>query len=449
MHAEAPYDSTSRVGDSPPVVPPAPPVAGARAGWSRSTGPARFQLVARDGLIAGVAAGIGHYLGIPIAAVRAGLVILAFAGGAGVIVYLTLWVLAQQGDVHGPPPSGPIARRKATSLVPILFGLLLLLRGLGLWFGDGLVWPVALAGVGALVIGSRTDDESDMEPRSRPGTLAGLMGSSYVDGSRRRAAIRVGAGALLVAVGMTAFLAATDSLAAVREITPAVAVTITGLALIGGPVIYRLGRQLADERRDRIRSQARADMAAHLHDSVLQTLALIQRSGSAREMVTLARGQERELRAWLYAERGLEDELDKAIRDAVDELVARSEQRFQIAVDPIVVGDAPVDDAVIALIEACGEAIANAAKHAGVQDVSVYVEVEPDTVTAFVRDAGKGFEPELVPSDRRGISHSICDRLERHGGHARVETAPGQGTEWQLTVPRARERSNVSVEVSD
>lgn len=383
-------------------------------------------------MVAGVAAGIAWRLGVPTAAVRVAFVILAFAGGIGVIAYLALWVVADSAEASAPLPSGPVARRKALALVPMLMGVLVLLRSVGLWFGDGLVWPVALAGAGALIIGSRTDEEPVPAAGRGYGRLARLLDSDG-SGSRRRTIARVGAGSLLVAVGMAAFLAATDAVAAVGDVVPAMAATVAGLALIVGPVIFRLGRQLTEERRDRIRSQERSDMAAHLHDSVLQTLAMIQRSTSRAEMVTLARAQERELRSWLFAEPVVEEQ--QTLRNALDQLVARTEQRFHIAVDAVVVGDAPVTDAIQALVDACGEAVTNAAKHAGVQNVSIYAEVEPENVTVFVRDAGTGFDPVAVPRDRRGISHSICDRVERHGGRATVETAADEGTEWQLQVP--------------
>jgi signal transduction histidine kinase len=174
-------------------------------------------------------------------------------------------------------------------------------------------------------------------------------------------------------------------------------------------------------------------MAAHLHDSVLHTLALIQRADSAPEVVALARRQERELRAWLYAP---PVPLDGSLRPAVEAIATRVEQRHNVPVDVVVVGDAPLDARARAMVDACQEAALNAARHSGAALVSVYVEVEPDQLTGFVRDEGKGFDPERVPSDRRGIADSIRGRIHRHGGTAVITSSPGEGTEVQLRMPR-------------
>jgi signal transduction histidine kinase len=192
-----------------------------------------------------------------------------------------------------------------------------------------------------------------------------------------------------------------------------------------------------EERNSRVRSEARAEFAAHLHDSVLQTLALIQRASEPREMAGLARTQERELRAWLYGRaptvRGL------TLRDAIDDMASRIERDNQVRVEAIVVGDLALDDDLQALVAACTEAAHNAARHAGVDVVSVYVEVEPGQVSAYVRDEGSGFDRRSVPADRRGITDSIERRMERHGGSARVRSEPGRGTEVVLRLPRAPE----------
>lgn len=393
----------------------------------------RVEAMPDRGLIAGIGAGLAQRLGVPVAPIRVAFVVLAFAGGAGVIAYLALWVVAVPAERTPPPPAGPVARRKALSLIPILLGVLLLLRTAGLWFGDGLVWPVALAGVGVLVIGARSEQPADVPDTAAAPDLRSRLLHAAAAGPQRQAVLRVAAGALLVALGMVLLLAAIDTLSVLGTLLPALAVTVIGLGLIVGPVFYRLVGQLNAERTDRIRSQERAVMAAHLHDSVLQTLAMIQRSGSPREMTTLARAQERELRAWLFSERDADEE--RTLRDAIDALIARIEARSHVTIDPVVVGDVRVSEPVQALVDACGEAVTNAAKHAGVDGVSLYVEVEPGMVTAFVRDEGKGFDPGAVPDDRRGISHSICDRLERFGGHGELTTALGAGTEWELSVP--------------
>jgi signal transduction histidine kinase len=175
-------------------------------------------------------------------------------------------------------------------------------------------------------------------------------------------------------------------------------------------------------------------MAAHLHDSVLQTLALIQRSKEPREMASLARTQERDLRTWLY---GRAPSVHGArLRDAVDATAGRIERDYQVRVEAVVVGDAELDGDLRALVAAINEAAMNAAKHAAVDEVSVFVEVEEDRVTGFVRDAGTGFDPGAVTIDRRGIADSVIGRMERHSGTAEVRSRPGGGTEIRLSLPR-------------
>ena len=208
------------------------------------------------------------------------------------------------------------------------------------------------------------------------------------------------------------------------------------------PFWLRLVRDLSDERRARIRTDERAEIAAHLHDSVLQTLALIQKqSEQPREVARLARSQERELRGWLYGPNGYGkpaenvEEATGQLSEALATACGEVEDTFAISVGQVVVGDAELDESLVALVQAAREAIVNAAKHAGVEEVSVFAEVEPTSVTVFVRDRGKGFDPDLVPDDRHGLADSIRGRMTRHGGTCKVRTAPGEGTEVQLAMP--------------
>lgn len=177
-------------------------------------------------------------------------------------------------------------------------------------------------------------------------------------------------------------------------------------------------------------------MAAHLHDSVLQTLALIQRTDDPGDMVALARGQERALRPWLYGK--MRPGGSGSLSAALDDVAAEVERTHRTRIEVVVVGDCPVDDGVRALVHACREAMVNAARHSGARGVSAYVEVEDDAVTAFVRDQGVGFARANVPADRHGIAESIEGRMERNGGVALIESGPGRGTEARLRIPRAR-----------
>jgi signal transduction histidine kinase len=260
----------------------------------------------------------------------------------------------------------------------------------------------------------------------------------------RAALLRVVAGVLFVAAGIAVFLVGKLDLGQVQFGLLAVLATLAGVAVITVPWWVRLVRDLGEERRQRIREAERAEIAAHLHDSVLQTLALIQRqSDSPREVLRLARGQERELRTWLYGARGYrrggtadDPTLGAGLTEALATAAAEVEDTYALTVRPVVVGgDRPLDDGLRALVLAAREAMVNAAKHAGVDEVSVYVEVEPDEVNVFVRDRGAGFDPDAVPDDRHGLADSVRGRMERHGGKVRLRTRPGEGTEVHLCLP--------------
>jgi signal transduction histidine kinase len=175
-------------------------------------------------------------------------------------------------------------------------------------------------------------------------------------------------------------------------------------------------------------------VAAHIHDSVLQTLALIQRNcADPKAVATLARQQERELRTWLY---GGEAPPDESLAAALQRMCDEVEDLHGVKVETVAVGDAPVDQRLVALVQSSREALANAARHSGAPTASAYMEVEPDQVTVYVRDRGCGFDPDNIPSDRRGISESIVGRMNRYGGKAAIRSSPGEGTEVELVMPR-------------
>jgi signal transduction histidine kinase len=242
-------------------------------------------------------------------------------------------------------------------------------------------------------------------------------------------------GVALVVVGVSAFLAASNAFSAIRQAVLATAGIVAGLALISGPWWLRLGRDLARERRERIRSEERAEVAAHLHDSVLQTLALIQRTAEdPRAVVAMARRQERELRGWLY-----ENQVPAAPQTLAAALSAAAEEVESLhgaTVEVVTVGDCALDERLSALVAAAREAMVNAAKWSSVTSISVYGEVRDGQVSAYVRDWGKGFDPGAVGPDHHGIRESITGRMQRHGGSASIRTAPGDGTEIQLRMSR-------------
>ena len=387
-------------------------------------------------MIAGVAGGLAERLRVDPVVVRLAFVVLALAGGVGVVLYLVLWTIGRAETETRPAWRAGGDAQRTVAAVSILIGVLLVLRSTHVWFGDALVWPVALAAVGSAIIWVRFD-RSRLRDRDRSGRGNGLNGDRPAAAGATTSISfgRLLGGGLLVLAGVAVFLASNISSGTVGAVLVALAVAVAGLALIGGPWIARLVRQLGVERTERIRVEEREEVAAHLHDSVLQTLALIQRSEDPARMRALARGQERDLRGWLYR-RDDGDGDRNLVSDAVDAVTERIELAHRIRIDTVVVGDRPVDARLQAVIDACGEALTNAAKHSGAGVVSLYLEVTDDEVTAFVRDQGAGFDPDAVPGDRRGIADSIIGRMARNGGNAEVRSAPGEGTEIRVDLPR-------------
>lgn len=388
-----------------------------------------------DRLVAGVAAALAKRLGVEPLVARLGFVVLTAAGGVGLLVYGALWVLTREGSEAelAAAPRREVTTDRIIAVGLVLAGLLLALRTLGLWAGDTLVTALALAGTGTVVLWSQTGEAQ----RARLGEAAARIPGDPFEAvfSGRVSPLRILAGGLLVAVGMAALLAAGASVTALASVAVAIVVTVGGLSLILGPWMWRLARQLADERRQRIRSEERAEMAAHLHDSVLQTLALIQRADVPPEVVSLARAQERDLRSWLHGRLPTDQE---GLSSALAEQAARVENHHDVRVEVVVVGDVSMDERVRALVAAAGEAMTNAALHSGAARISVYGEVEDDRITVYVADEGKGFDVNEIPAGRRGISESIRGRMQRHGGSAEVTSTPGEGTEVALELPRSR-----------
>jgi signal transduction histidine kinase len=254
------------------------------------------------------------------------------------------------------------------------------------------------------------------------------------------AASRSGLSALVLAAGL-AFLFLNGALGALRAVVLGAVVVAVVLAIILAPWWWRLLGSLSEERAERIRSQERAEVAAHLHDSVLQTLALVQRrSNDPREVAGLARRQERELRAWL-SERP-DPRPDERVAAALEAVAAEVEEDHRATVETVLVGDAPLDGIGETVVAAAREALVNAAKFAGDAPVTLYAELADDRLQVFVRDRGPGFDPTAVPDDRRGIRDSIVGRMERRGGCAVIHTsgAPTPGTEVELVLERGNGR---------
>jgi signal transduction histidine kinase len=318
-------------------------------------------------------------------------------------------------------------------VVFLTLAVLLLFRAWGIWLGDALVWPVLLAGGGAALIWRQSQGAEMVEPgaEAKPGGGAGRPRRTFR--LARPSLSLVALGAALVVVAGFVFLWLNDALVAARDVVLAVAVVIVALGLILAPWWLRLVRGLDDEREERIRSQERAELAAHLHDSVLQTLALMQkRADDPREVATLARRQERELRSWLN--NGAARSTATSFAAALEAAVAELEDAHGVPVDVVAVGDRALDERGEALLAATREAVLNAVKFAPESAISVYAEVGGDRMEVFVRDRGPGFDLDAVPADRRGLRESVLGRMERHGGRAAVHTRPGEGTEVELVM---------------
>jgi signal transduction histidine kinase/phage shock protein PspC (stress-responsive transcriptional regulator) len=390
-----------------------------------------------DAVIAGVCSGIARRLGVDPAVPRVGFVVVAIGtSGIGALAYLLLWVL-MPAEARVAPPRRRRRRgswRIATGVGLLALSVLLVFRELGAWWSDALVWPLVLAAFGVTLLWSLSRPAPDEPDETAP------------DGARRASRSRRTAGrlslagfgiALVLGAGLL-FLWANGVFDAAGDAALAALVVIVGLGLILAPLWWRFARSLAAERAERIRSQERAEVAAHLHDSVLQTLALVQRrADEPSDVARLARRQERELRAWLAGAPPLApgERLADALRAAAVEI----EETRGTPIEVVVVGDCQLDEPLEALVAATREALTNAAKFAADGGpIRLYAEIEDERVTAFVDDRGAGFDPDRVPADRRGLRESIVGRIERQGGHADIRSAPGRGTEVELTLMRTR-----------
>ena len=400
-------------------------------------------------VIAGVAAGLAQHLGWNVRVVRIAFVLLCFPTGAGLVAYVFLWALSPQ-TVEGvtrdgrrvvdPADPASVARagvepavveqtegeRDATRI--LLVGGLLLLVGLvvvaqneGINARLGILVPLLVVAVGAVIAWSQLDDAE----RGR------WLGSSQ--GPRRFSVARLAFGCVLALTGLVILATRGRSLTAIWDIGAAVLAVLAGVVLVAAPWGLRLWSDLRHEQAERVRATERADIAAHLHDSVLQTLALIQRkAGDPAAVAQLARAQERELRSWLYAGPAGSD---ATLAAAVTEVAHEVEDLHGTPIDVVATGDRPLDDGGEALVRAVRESLLNAVRH-GEPPVSLYLEVGAAGVEAFVRDHGPGFDLDEVPEDRLGVRHSILGRMDRHGGTASVRRLE-HGTEVVLTLPPA------------
>ena len=391
--------------------------------------PRRAYRSSGDRFLAGVAGGLADHLGLPTMRVRVAFLLLTLLGGLGAVLYAGLWLMLPAS--RGPHTTAAPERRTEVAVVlPLLvafLGVAALFQGLGLGLTSSIFWPVAVGSGGIVLLWWQSDEAQ---------RYAWLTTSSGW-----KVLLRTLAGVVLLAVAMSLLLFSSGVSGAVRTALATLGLGLFGVALVVGPWLLRLTRALRYERVERVRSEERADVAAHLHDSVLQTLALIQRqSADPHAVVQLARTQERALRRWLFEPADAHAALlGTALRDAAAEV----EEMRGVPIEIVMVGETPVGERFTPLVAAAREAMLNAAKHSGADQVDVYGEVGDDGVEVFVRDRGRGFDPSTVPADRLGVAGSIVDRMSRHGGSSVVRSRPGEGTEIRLRMPREAERAPV------
>lgn len=368
---------------------------------------------AKDGrLVAGVCAGLAAHLGLEPLIVRLAFVALIAAGPYGYAAYIAFWLLLP--SVDGRPVRRDLPQLAAYGVLVIGLSVLTGVSGVA----QLALWPVLVVGIGAALLWQ----QADRDRRERWSALPkGMWWRSLL-------------GALLVIGGIGGFFAQKVAPHQIPQVLLATAIILTGVTVIITPWLVKLWQELDAERAERVRSQERAEVAAHIHDSVLHTLTLIQRSAhDPKEVARLARSQERELRAWLYQPKSDSSQLFAA---AVKEASAQVEDAHGVPIEVVCVGDCPLDERIGAMIQAAREAMVNAAKYSGAPVISVYAEVAGDDLEIFVRDRGAGFDLDAVPQDRMGVRGSIMGRMERHGGTARVRSAPGEGTEIRLELKK-------------
>lgn len=416
------------------------------AAGPRPAQPRRAHRDTTSPIAGGVAAGLAAHLAFPVLWVRTFFVATAFLGGFGILLYAGLWVFLPSGqsfEVSAPGLESATRTGKrpgrrsrlrdagpAVALGALFFGVVLGFEGI---FGQGvLFWPVVL-GVAGIALLWRQADEAQRERWVDSSGRIDPFRAVFGNGGWA-AYTRIAAGLGLVLTALIVFAVVAGQARFAVPVLVAGLLGLLGLALVVGPWVVRLVDDLGAERAERVRTQERADMAAHLHDSVLQTLALIQKnSQDATTVARLARSQERDLRQWLF-------EADTAdattLAGALKEMAADVESQHPVVVDVVTVGDCDLDEALRPIVLATREAVVNVAKHAGTQRADVFAETTATAVDVFVRDRGAGFDLDAVATDRQGVRSSIVDRMVRHGGRADVRSAPGDGTEVRLHMPR-------------
>jgi signal transduction histidine kinase len=398
-----------------------------------------------DRLAGGVAAGMAAWRGFSVNTVRIVMVLIALVtGGFGVPFYVAAWLLipaaGEDSSIASRARSDSRGIALAAGLATLLAFLLFVVGVFNTGWPSSWAWPQVFTVAGLTLIwrNASPDEQATLRRLAEPlsAAAASPVRREGGRGGRRGSAIRLGIAGVLIFGGAGWLASAHQSLALLRPLGGAVLV-IAGLVLLLGPWWLRIGRDVVQERQAKVRAQERLDIAARIHDSVLQTLALIQRrADDPQKVIQLARLQERELRSWLFEGRD-PAEADITLAAGVRQIQQDVESRYGVPVEAVTVGDGELDEDLNALLAAAREATVNAAKWSGASVISLFAEVEPDAVSIVVRDRGKGFDPAAVPEDRKGLAESVHGRMARRGGTAIVTSAEGEGTKVTLKMPRA------------
>jgi signal transduction histidine kinase len=394
-----------------------------------------------DRLVAGVAGGLARSTGLDVTLIRVVLVLLALASGFGLFAYVVAWLVLPIDGQSGTIGARALADRKGlitvVAFVPALIAVLAVTSALSAGFLSSFVWTgyFALAGLALIYRNAQSDERAWLRQGLQPALDIGSR-------SRRSLVARLVIGVALLAGGAAVFTLDHPKRIPLGPLG-GLGLMLAAVVVIFGPWWLRLTRDFMSERQARVRAEERADVAARVHDSVLQTLALIQRSAAEPDtVVQLARTQERELRSWLFeARRPRSDDTDGAtVAAAVEQIAHDVETAHGVPVDVVAVGDCPLDDDLSVMLAAGREAMVNAAKWSGAPSISVFTEVERKRVSLFVRDRGSGFDPDDTPADRQGIATSIRGRMDRIGGSVTIRSHAGEGSEVELSVARRNGR---------
>ncbi len=421
-----------------PLLSPSPRLGVAQRPLTRST---------TSALLGGVCAGLAVRLGVRERSVRLLAVVASLFYGVGILLYVTAWVFVPRwGEEQSIAQRLTRSRTHANHVVGGFLAALILLLFLGDFARHGtgtLLWPTLLGGAALVAVGTGASRE-EKEHLNDVVSAAPIVGAASARGWRAFT-LRVVPGIVLAVIGLRVLSRIGGIWGAAVPAIIGAGVLALGVAVLLAPWWLDNVRDLSRERRERVHAEERAKIAAHVHDSVLQTLTLIEKSADhPHDVVRLARAQERELRQWLFVPESARqrEESDNTFARQLRRVQGAVEDDYGVLVELVVVGDCSGDAGVATLCAATREAVVNAAKWASVARVSVYAEVEPATLSVYVRDTGVGFDPSLVGADRRGISQSITGRLRDAGGEAVIHSAPGAGTEVRLTMPRGSTTSS-------